>query len=115
MCCNIYCAYIFTVWIKVGCNINHSYCIDNTCKTDLECERVVTYTNGVRTFDDQFCILDSISLKGDTAVKHFDGTSTSILGRYCCRTTICNKNDTLLENFIRSQLGMCLHWVLVCI
>jgi len=104
--------------IKCGCNFGHSsHCNNNTCVTDLGCVRTVKYTNGVITVNDQYCIA-LIPTTCGTVLKDYDGTSTSVIVTYCCRTTNCNKNDTLLENFIRSQLGMCLQSafsVLICL
>ena len=103
--------YNFIAWeIECGCNIDHDICTNSTCKTDVDCQRVVTYINGVIIEDHQLCIFNvAFRLPCNYFVKHFNGSTIFIEGMYCCRTTRCNENNTLLETIIRNELGNCMY------
>ena len=88
------------------CNQVHPDFVNNTCTTDIDCQRVVVYTDNVITLDHQLCVpTDEIRNPCDYAEKHV-GTYVKIEVGYCCRKERCNGNDSLLEEFIKKELGM---------
>lgn len=106
--------YNFIAWeIECGCNIDDVSCTNSTCKTDILCQRLVSYTNGVITLDHQMCKVDDILQLCNSVEKYLDGSTILIVAFYCCRTRRCNENDTLLEMFIRNELGKCMYCCVV--
>ena len=85
-------------FISCSCNFNHNDCTNNTCTTDLNCQRVVTYVNNVLIEDDQLCVVGEIPITCGTIERINDGET--VIVRYCCRTSRCNSNDSELMQFI---------------
>jgi len=111
LCCdvNVNLMYLLysTLGLRCNCNINHSACVNNSCTTDTECQRVVHYTNCAITSDSQLCVpSDQIRNPCGFVDTHFANDSViEISAEFCCRTERCNANDTLVKEFIERDLG----------
>jgi len=109
--------------ISCSCNLNHNYCNNNTCETDLQCQRAAKFINNVTIIDEQLCVKDTIGNHCHVAEKQVYGNNVTILVRLCCRESGCNSNDTLLWQYVKEELGtfvcVCVHacvcvWCLAC-
>jgi len=96
-----------TLGLKCNCNVNHSACVNNSCTTDAECQRVVHYTNCTITSDFQLCVpSNQIRNPCGFVDTHFANDSVMVISAmFCCRTERCNANDTLIKEYIEKQIG----------
>jgi len=105
-----------TLGLKCDCNQNHSACVNNSCTTDTECQRILQYTNCAITADRQLCVpLTELRNPCNFVDRFFVNDSfVVILAAFCCRTERCNSNNTLIKEFIEGMFIVYIYMYRVC-
>ena len=117
--------------ITCSCNQDHAACTNNTCQTELSCQRSVVFDlhNNFTQKDDQYCAdPDPTQQIGDNAV-HCSSTPSDISNNgtvhfmLCCRTAnYCNSDIAAVYDYLEKHklkigacIMMCLHvYMYVC-